>query len=809
MFFKMLKHDLKVKKGLNVILFLFMTVASILVFVGTVQVYANLTGDSRTRRLCKSAGLVLMYEVGSGERQEKEAAIRDYLDEYDGVERLGEWELTEIESRYVDFAGYDEKTDNLFLQYNYFLAALPRERNLVYDLEDKPFYVKNGTVAVPVVLKDYVGAEVGDKLRFSTEMGNVYELEIACFFKEPLDSSSVRRFIVSDADYKLLSEEFTTRITAFDLVLAVNDDYHASHLAEDLHKDMGLWPAARSFQGEGFSENAVMMFIISTFIIAISIVMILIICMTIRFTMIAALKEEEREIGMMRAIGVDSLSFRWLFAAKYIAFAILGGGIAGIVGLPISRLMLLMFSNNLLFPEPVYMLLLGIFATALIVAVMIGFSLSVMRRIQKISVVDALHGENRGERFESSSVLLLHKRKKMSIPFYLALSDILKSMKRYLFLITAYTLGILIMLTIYNLRHTVISSEFLKYVQVVYETDYFLVFTPENLKEMVPRLKESGLSIWELVNQELKEEGIPAYVDLANTCEGKLMLTEEAGIPYQIYYGSDGLANIRIRKGGRVPELANEVMLSYYAADLYGVQVGDVIRLAVEKYSEDKTHTEEVTEEFVVTAFFDNMDSSVAILGREYEGTDIKTESKFAIAFIIDAEEDAYEKAFQKLKEFYGEGVVVDGEEYARQMLREYDDIFRLLEYVMVGAAIFITVLMTYLYSNIFLSEETPEIALLKSMGCSDGVIKAWQLLRFLILVLVSVLLAVVLYKTVLTLAVQKLFELLEITGFTFLPEYLVSFVQIPAAALEFVLLTEILNLKNVKKIAIWKVREE
>ena len=38
MFFKMLKSDLKRKKGLNVILFIFITVASVLVFAGAVEI---------------------------------------------------------------------------------------------------------------------------------------------------------------------------------------------------------------------------------------------------------------------------------------------------------------------------------------------------------------------------------------------------------------------------------------------------------------------------------------------------------------------------------------------------------------------------------------------------------------------------------------------------------------------------------------------------------------------------------------------------------------------------------------------------
>ena len=50
MFFKMLKNDLKYKKGLNIIIFIFIVIASVLVFVGSVQIYSTLSKDRTTER---------------------------------------------------------------------------------------------------------------------------------------------------------------------------------------------------------------------------------------------------------------------------------------------------------------------------------------------------------------------------------------------------------------------------------------------------------------------------------------------------------------------------------------------------------------------------------------------------------------------------------------------------------------------------------------------------------------------------------------------------------------------------------------
>ena len=70
MFFKMLKSDLKRKKGLNVILFIFIAVASILVFAGSVQIFSNFTRDKTAKKLCRSSDTVI-WTLDTGNTNEE------------------------------------------------------------------------------------------------------------------------------------------------------------------------------------------------------------------------------------------------------------------------------------------------------------------------------------------------------------------------------------------------------------------------------------------------------------------------------------------------------------------------------------------------------------------------------------------------------------------------------------------------------------------------------------------------------------------------------------------------------------------
>ena len=81
MFFKMLKNDLKMKKGLNLILFIFIVIASILMYVSASQLYIQITGEERTVKSCNSSDLLLLFENTAERHEEKLQIISQSLTE--------------------------------------------------------------------------------------------------------------------------------------------------------------------------------------------------------------------------------------------------------------------------------------------------------------------------------------------------------------------------------------------------------------------------------------------------------------------------------------------------------------------------------------------------------------------------------------------------------------------------------------------------------------------------------------------------------------------------------------------------------
>ena len=144
-----------------------------------------------------------------------------------------------------------------------------------------------------------------------------------------------------------------------------------------------------------------------------------------------------------------------------------------------------------------------------------------------------------------------------------------------------------------------------------------------------------------------------------------------------------------------------------------------------------------------------------------------------------------------------------------RIQVAQFDTLFKLFEFVIGGAVILVLMLITYLYMSIFVAEEVPETALLKSLGFRDISVKAWYLLRMIILLAVSIALGELYLWTGGSLFFGSFMTQYEVTGMKLYFEFPVSFIVIPLIITAAVLFTAIINLRSIKHIGIWKISEE
>ena len=279
MFFKMLKKDLKDNIGLNIVVFIFITVAAALVFLGSVQLYSGFCGKSYNEDVCKNPAAEFIFRTGVDNHEEKTAYSEDviknsvsFVNEVlaeEGKPPIDGFEYKKhlmLDGWTIVFENYEEKSG-----YDWYLTPLPQNANLIYDIDNKPFYVENGKIAVPRKLADRAGAKIGDKVKFTAEDGYIFEFEISHLTKDPVsDTLYWYRFVISDADFEYLMKHSCNLYTSFSFFSPDDTDTYYMLLSYFLNYDVKV--KARPLD-DRYTDSSTFNYIITVFIMLISIFM--------------------------------------------------------------------------------------------------------------------------------------------------------------------------------------------------------------------------------------------------------------------------------------------------------------------------------------------------------------------------------------------------------------------------------------------------------------------------------------------------------------------------------------------------------
>ena len=809
MFFRMIKKDLKDSKGLNAIILLFMVIVSALVASSAILLLANIRGVRVSQERCKSYDAFIGYTkvVDKSEEQQKriEDIIReDYPDAV--IEHLEgiEFDYTNIYFEGVDYDALNQSHGNHY----YLLMKQPRVMNLVYDQDNTPFYVENGEMAVPYIFAKQYGVKVGDKIAITAPSGKQYEFSVSHITRDPIHDAVIR-FIISDSDYEVISKEAPEKMGCSGFVTEKNFDQQArnkinSKLAKD--DEFGDYFTGCLPDGHITSNSALVSGLVSFFLLITCIFMILIILFTLSFTIRSVIKKEERELGIMKALGTDSVSFRWLVAAKYIAFSVIGGIIGAVCGVMIGDKLVGNFYYNISYSIGAVDYTVAFLANVLIIGLVILFILHSMRRINKISVMDVLHGEARQERIKHSDRFCLNRKRKMSLPMFLALSDIFGNFKRYILLFIAFTLGSSVVLINIQIRDSVISPDFM-----------YKFYTWKKL-EAVPNLDDktfdeisSGTGRPDMLERGfaelMKKEGIKATLETQQRQNASLEIGGETE-PVQLSFGYDP-EGLVIREGGQYPKLKNEILIDYYTASCHDINIGDKVNIIYDKYTPDRLSTEEVSEEFVVTGFVDRLSAfndRDVIMSEEFD--DAFSEGWNAVGFTLDVPESEKAAEYEKLEKLFP-GQMMTDKDMVAAMLSMYDVLFTFMRNLMIVVVTGVLGFLVVMYQTIFMKDEEAEIALLMSTGVDEKSTKKWQFFRMMIIFGAGMVLSLIITPTLLAKLLGALFgAFLGLTGFSFTRGVLMSvlwtvFISISIAVVM------IAVIRKIRDIEIWRIRNE
>ena len=808
MFWRMLKKDLADKKGLNIILFLFMCFASILTVASAIVLYANFLGKPCAYKRINAADVLIVSERDLGGTEENRKEILDWFSKRDDVTDVELGQTIRFRSNAVSFADLKNDDFSKIVNSSFYGFDLSMKHDLVTDLDGKFFELPYGTVAVPQDVQNTMGLKTGDKVHVVTQMGNIYEFTIAAFTKDISISNFYRLFFNSE-DYQILISESPI---VYDVFMATmkegNTDVDQGQLRSEFKKkesDFGKTVVSDSLLGwNGANDGS---YATNACMIIVSVFLIFMVFMTVSFTIKTAIKNEEKELGMLKALGVESASFNWLFAAKYLAFSLAGTVVGFFGGIYLAGIYVKYLAFNLLKPEMMPMIVTALIAALAIFLLIILFVAFALRRMKKISIIDVIAGENRGERFRALPGFFLHKIRNINIPLYLALTDLITKIKRYSFLILAYVMGITLVILCLELENTTNREYWItKYWgQPHYD---FAIDLPDDLMQKYIDRGGNVKGAYDIMNEEIKAAGIPAEINYHQVYGTSSLIHK--GKTYETYleWNASDKVNRKLYQGVN-PVLRNEVIVDAYHANLCGIAVGDTLNVSYYKFSDDGLTSDLVSEDFIVVGLYDGPEVYLAVTwGDAFEGC--ARGSTLPYGCVINAPKDQHPHVIEQLRELFGKGSIRDYDEHTAYCLKDLHAMWNLILTIIIPFIVVLMIMVTVLYMSVNIQDEVPEIALLKSCGFTNGSIKGWQIIRGFLILISSAVIAIIFDNTVALFLVTKLYNTMgHIVRLVPNRNILSFYVVIPVLIIVSILLVLSIVLKKVNQIELWRIRND
>ncbi|MCP4420037.1 MAG: ABC transporter permease, partial [Chloroflexi bacterium] len=282
--------------------------------------------------------------------------------------------------------------------------------DFLLDLQSQVIEVADGEIAVPIYYMQNKEMQIGDALRIQNDQAQL-EFRVVSFVRDVQMNPSIissKRFVVSGNDFETLKENFGA--IEYQIGFQLND---LSQLAEfgSSYKLSSLPQKGPPIDYELLKTlNALTDGLIAAVIIFISLLLNVVALLCLRFTILATIEEDYKEIGVMKAIGILQPNIKKIYLSKYFVMAA-GASVAGYI---LSLFLNKLFSANIMLyigaaPKTVGHLIAPFLAAALIFFIVMFYCMLTLRRFNKITAVQALRLGNMGETYAGKSFFPLHK----------------------------------------------------------------------------------------------------------------------------------------------------------------------------------------------------------------------------------------------------------------------------------------------------------------------------------------------------------------------------------------------------------------
>lgn len=762
MLFRILKNDLKRKKTMNLILFLFIVLATMFVASGINNVITVMNG---TDYYLDKAGVGDYVIITMGDNCV--GVLDDMLNTEEAVKSYRLEQVVFGSNNDITKENGDATESSGTTMYQ----SLETSAITFFDTENEPITsIEPGHIYACGGFMEKNDLEVGDRVYFE-HSGVEKTFILAGTAKDALlgsDFMGNTRFILHEEDMQtLLANEEVYNHYRGEICYVDTDDVQAMKIAM-----AGVSNVTFDDSRSTIKMAYVMDMIVAFIMLILSVCLILVSFVVLKFSITFTIGEEFREIGVMKAIGLSNGKIRSLYIVKYLMMAIVGAVIGFFASIPFGALLLDSVSKKMVLGTD-NAVLVNLLGSVLVVCVIVLFAYLCTGKIKSSTPVDAIRSGQTGERYKNKTVLRIHK-----IPtgnaLFMAMNDVLSSPKRFLSIVVSFGICTLFVLILVNTTATLKSPNLVHTFGT--ESHLYLSMSADVMDYMGSGTKEGMQEGLEKIAEELATEGMPAELCIEIlykypiTFEGnEYSLTCQQGINTEMdeYVYTEGV----------VPQNVNEIAITPQIAEMIGAEIGDTVTIS---YGEEEV-------ECMITAYFQTMNQLGKVIRlHEDAPTDFAYMAgamHYQINFTDTPTEEEIELRKERIKELYDTEEVMNATEYCIDCTKVAGTM-ESVQFLLLGITLVVVVLVTILMERSFIADEKSQIAILKAIGFKDSAIIKWHVYRLGLVALLAVVLAAVVSIPMTDLCITPIFGMMGATEINYNIDPLQIFLLYPGIVL-------------------------
>ncbi len=787
---RILKKDLKRKKSINFILLLFIFL-SVTFVAGSLNNFSVIQHgvDVFMDRSHLADYTVLTMERGeetSGTGQEIESFLKNHeqVTDYfaDEVQYLSRKQIMRREGSSL------EQNDTMILN-----SVDIKGQKFFHEDNSELARIEEGYIYVSKQCMAKNQLEKGEELTIRTDNGFEKTFKVAGSFKDAFLGSEMMgtdRMLVSQSDYENVNKNGGLPCGKIYSVYCNDlEEFDVSYNAQSFHVIFGG-------DRQLVKTTYVMDMVMAAVILSVSICLIAIALVMLKFTIVFTVNEDYKEIGIMKAIGMKDSAIRKLYTVKYFVLAAAGSMFGFLASIPFSRLLIHQTAEKLMIENGSTEILFQFLVSVMMLLLVTFFGYYSTGKIKKMMPMDAIRRGNNGERFHRKGMFRLQGSRRKATTF-LAWNDVLSELRKYLVLAITGLIGVWLVIMPVNTINTLRSDGLLEWFGTQ-KCDFFVVDAEKISELLLAGDKQTYYDYMEETENLLQKEGIP--VEKVFTEVFFRLKVRKGDKSFQSFslQGLNTQMEDYVYEQGTAPVHENEIAMTHIVAKKIGAVVGDTV------YITNKGREEP----YLLTALYQSMNNMGQGI-RFTEEADLDygvSAGGFGIQVCLANKSEEQIKVIEKVKKVFPEAEVQNVSEFIDHMVGGVSQQLDSLKLMILTVVIMINILVVVLMQKMFLIREGAEMGMLKAMGFSDRAIIAWQTKRIMLVLFLGIVAGTITGSYFSQLTSGKVFQLMGAAKIKFVVNPWEVYVMYPLALFVVTVIACIITMRRVRRISVQEV---